>query len=793
MVNRITSLLVAIVAIAMLYMGVSLIAVGGSPFYALSGAGMLITAILLFMQRRAALSLYAVVMWITLFWIIYEVGFDKWQWIPRGDIAGLIGLWLAMPWVVRPLYSEKPRRFHPFLGGTVIIMVAVVTGLMFYDPYPQAGHLNSQRTTDASSSPAREEWRAWGGTEEGQRFSVLKQINQHNVKNLEVAWIYHTGDLRDAHTDATEYTFEATPLKVNNSVYICTPHAEVHALNPETGALKWQYNPDKDPSVLQQHQTCRGVSYLDTSTLQVDNATTSPTAPAQCLKRIFMATPNARLIALDADSGKLCTDFGDEGEIDLRTNMGPVRPNALMQTSAPLVVENLVIVGGSVMDNGWNSGNPSGVVRAYDAINGRLVWNFDPGNPLQTQPIGGDKIYTQDTPTAWPPLSADVKNGLVYVPFGNAAPDIIGTARDPESNSEKFRDNIVALDLKTGKLRWQYQTSYHDLWDRDNPSQPSLMDITFQGNSQPAIIIPTKTGNLFVLNRLTGKAIYPVNHVQVSTKGGTPGEKFSPIQPVSSLNFIPEALTEKSMWGISPFDQMSCRIRFKQARYDGNPWTPPEPSGSIIYPGNVGVFNWGSVAVDPQRQILIATPLRIAHYYNLYKRGPGDEEKRMVSKPGSGIFNENFQGSYAISIRQFASSLDIPCVAPPWGRMVGVDLKTGKTAWMRRIGTTKNLKISFLPGRFPVPFTMGMLAHGGPLITAGDIVFDAATADNAFRAYDINTGELLWEDELPAGGQATPSTYMGSDGNQYVVIAAGGHSAIGSKPGDNLVAYRLRK
>lgn len=471
--------------------------------------------------------------------------------------------------------------------------------------------------------------------------------------------------------------------------------------------------------------------------------------------------------------------------------MGTVRPHALMQTAAPLVAGNLVIIGGSVMDNGYNTGNPSGVIRAYDAMSGRLVWNFDPANPENTQPIGADQSYPQDTPVAWGTLSADLKNGLVYVPFGNASPDEVGIARDANSNTEKFRDTLVALDLKTGSFKWRFQSSKNDLWDRDNPSQPSLLDIDYQGQKQPVVILPTKTGNLFVLNRLTGQSVYPINQVDVSTQGIS-GEKYSPTQPVSALNFIPAPLNEKAMWGLTPFDQMACRIDFKSLRYDGNPWTPATEAGSIIFPGNIGVFNWGSVAVDPERQILIASPVRLAYKYNLIKRSAATADKRLFTKDGTPYWNENFEGDYAIHIQQLSSSLGIPCIAPPWGRMVGVDLKTGKTEWLRRVGTTKNLNTSFLPGRFPIGFPMGMVAHGGPLTTAGDVVFHGATADNFFRAYDVNTGELLWQTELPAGGQATPATYMGSDNQQYVVIAAGGHGSLGTKAGDSVVAYRLK-
>lgn len=246
------------------------------------------------------------------------------------------------------------------------------------------------------------------------------------------------------------------------------------------------------------------------------------------------------------------------------------------------------------------------------------------------------------------------------------------------------------------------------------------------------------------------------------------------------------------MWGLTPFDQMACRLSFTQLRYDANPWTPATEKGSLIFPGNIGVFNWGSVAVDPERQLLVAAPVRLAYTYHLIKRTAETAEKRLFTDEGTPYWNENFHGDYAIRIKQFASGLGIPCMAPPWGRLVGVDLNTGKTQWMRRAGTTKNLKTGFLPGRFPVGFPVGMVAHGGPLLTAGGVVFHGATADNFIRAYAVDTGELLWEKELPAGAQATPSTYQGRDGKQYVIIAAGGHSGLGTALGDSVIAFRLK-
>ncbi|MBP1143342.1 quinoprotein glucose dehydrogenase [Pseudomonas sp. PvP027] len=790
MILKVTGIVIAILSLILLFMGAQLVAAGGSPAYSVIALGLLATATLVFLKRKSAVTLYAVMMWGILVWIIYEAGLDKWQWIPRGDLFALIGLWLAMPWVVRPLYqaqsSSDNRRFHPLLGGTLGIMLLIVIALMFHDPYPQQGRIDNMTTTRNADS-AGSDWAAYGASNAGQRFSSLDQITPDNVAKLSVAWEYHTGDLRDEDKDAGEYTFEATPLKVNNRVYVCTPHNEVHALNPQTGQLAWKYTPEKKRSYLQQHQTCRGVSYYSSAS----SSTGQPQQPAQCAKRIVTATADARLVALDADTGNLCSDFGSGGVIDLSVNMGTIRPHALMQTSAPLIAGELIVIGSSIMDNGYNDGNPSGVIRAYDVITGRLVWNFDPQNPDSTQPIAADQSYPQDTPVAWATLSADVKNGLVYVPFGNASPDETGTRRNPDSNTEKFRDALVALDLKTGALRWKFQTSNNDLWDRDNPSQPSLLDLGKDGNRQPAVVLPTKVGNIFVLDRLTGEPIIPVDQVSVRTEGGVEGERFAPTQPVSRLNFIPPVLTEKSMWGVTPFDQMACRITYNTVRYDGNPWTPATESGSLIYPGNIGVFNWGSVAVDPDRQLLIAAPVRLAYIYNLIKRPEQAQEKRLFTQEGKPYWNENFDGDYAIRISRFASSLGIPCTAPPWGTMAGVDLTTGKTQWMRRVGTTKNLKTSFMQERFPVGFPMGMVAHGGPMVTAGGLAFHGATADNFFRAYDVTNGEVLWEHELPAGGQSIPSTYTGNDGKQYVVIAAGGHGSLGTTLGDSVIAFRV--
>ncbi|WP_028357508.1 membrane-bound PQQ-dependent dehydrogenase, glucose/quinate/shikimate family [Brackiella oedipodis] len=801
MLNKITSLIMLVIGVVLAYMGWQVLNAGAGPFYLVTSIGLIFAAILLFTNSRFVLTFYALLMWVTLGWIIYQVGFDKWQWIPRGDVIAVIGLWLALPWTVRrvnkPHDPKNASGFHPFLGSTVIIMLIMTVVIAFYDAYPTKGELANERV-DLDNVPSKD-WSSYGGDLNGRRFSALKQINNSNAKDLVKAWEYHTGDIRDPKVDASEYTFEVNPLKVNGLLYICTPHAEVHALNPQTGELAWKFVPPTDPSNQRQHQTCRGVSYYDLADMgasdsRFSDAKSTETPAAQtCQKRIYNSTPEGELFALDANTGEVCTDFADNGKIDLKKNLGEVRPHTYMVTSPPVVADGLVIINASVTDNAYNKGNPGGVLRAFDARTGKLVWNFNPAHPDDTTPIAEDGVYDHDTPISWPDMSADIQNGLIYVPYGNYSPDQIGVNRDMDSAKEQFRDALVALDIKTGHLKWKFQTTYHDLWDRDNPSQPPLADIDYKGQKRQVVFVPTKVGNIFVLDRLTGEPVYPVTQKEVSTDGVIPGERPSPTQPVSALNFTPKPLSIQDMWGTSPFDHMQCQLMYHRLRYDHNAWTPPSTKEILLYPGNIGVFNWGSVAIDPERQLLVAAPIRLPYQVMLEKRKGDDLTKRIFTKEGDPVWNENMEGQYSIKIQNMVSATGAPCSAPPWGTLVGVDLKTGKTAWQRRIGNTKNLKTNFLPFGFPIPFTMGMVAHGGAVITAGDIVIQGATADDYFHVYDLNTGKTLWQTELSAGAQSTPTTYEGDDGVQYIVIAAGGHGSLGTTPGDSVVAFKLKK
>jgi len=682
----------------------------------------------------------------------------------------------------------------------VIIVLGVVS--WFVDPVVKSGTLQVAEAGDPATDPSgvpypADDWVAYGGTNLGQRYSALSDINTETVSELKVAWEHHTGDLRIADQDSGEYTFEATPIKVNGMLYFCTPHNIVQALDPATGELIWQYdsNMERDPQY--QHQTCRGVSYNDSSDYEVP-ADSDPVqtaaieaAVAECPRRIVASSVDARLFTINADTGELCESFGTDGFVDLKDKQPNLERATYQQTSAPLVTDDLIVLGSAIADNYYED-NPSGVIRAYDVRTGEIVWKFDAGKPDETEPLADGEMYEPNSAVAWTQLAADENLGMVYVPFGNMSPDQVGIRRD--AVDEEMVDSLAALDLQTGQMVWHFQTTRHDLWDRDIPSQPVLMSLPQGGEDVPAILIPTKIGNIWVLDRRTGEPIRPVSEMSVSTDTNIPGEELSPTQPMSSLNFTPAPLTEADMWGTTPFDQIQCRRDFRSLRYDGNPFTPPETGGgSLVWPGNIGVFNWGSVAVDPVNHWMMATPQYLGYRYELFERPEGELDKRMFSTDGpageSRPGNENLGGPYAVSIKHLRSGLGVPCNTPPWGVRVGVDLTSGETAWKYRNGTVAGQKIAGI--QFPLPFEMGMLAHGGALTTAGGLAFSGAALDDTMRAYDMKTGETVWQHHLPAGGQATPMTYRGEDGKQYIVIAAGGHGSLGTTPGDSVIAYTL--
>ncbi|WP_414471874.1 glucose/quinate/shikimate family membrane-bound PQQ-dependent dehydrogenase [Microvirga sp. M2] len=812
-------IVIALMGLALGAGGIWLITLGGSWYYALAGIGFLVTAYLLVTARPSALWVYAVVVAGTLLWALWEVGLDWWPLGARGGLVFLVGLFLLTPWVRRALRTEPygteraiPARVSAFrgaglslsaiLGLSLVVAVAswFVDHRMIEGTAPDA---RAQVPPDALGVPAGE-WHAYGRTGYGQRYSPLNQITPANVSNLKVAWTYRTGDLRGRPGDPEETTFQVTPLKIGNRLFLCTPHQDVIALDATTGQQIWRYEPKVRGELALQHLTCRGLSYYpgdgvtaaapaapqDGQARPVPDLPVAAAAGAQtvpeCNAKLFMPTADGRLIAINPETGAVCTSFGGgTGQIDLWRNMPNVNPGAYYSTSPPVVARGVIVVGGTVLDN-VSTAEQSGVIRAFDVNTGALVWNWDSGKPDVTTPIAPDETYVPNSPNSWSISSVDEDLGLIYVPLGNQPPDQWGGNRS--ENVERFSSSVVALDLATGQSRWVFQTVHHDLWDYDVPSQPSLIDLTIGGQNVPALVQPTKQGELYVLDRRTGQPVLPVTE-KPAPQGAAQGDRTAPTQPVSALSYDPPPLRESDMWGATLFDQLACRIAFKKLRYEGR-FTPPSVQGSLIYPGNFGVFNWGGIAVDPQRRIAFTTPTYLAFVSQLV---PRQNDKTLYvqgnQRPEGSLpaLNENFGAPFAVKLYAFTSPLGIPCQAPPWGYVAGADLTTGKIVWKHKNGTTRDAT------PVPLPLPLGVPNLGGPIMTAGGVAFLSGTIDYYIRGYDVSTGRQLWEDRLPAGGQATPMTYTGADGRQYLLVVAGGHGSLGTKAGDYVIAYALPK
>jgi quinoprotein glucose dehydrogenase len=766
----ITSLILFLIGLALGGGGIKLAVLGGSWYYVITGLAFLITAWLLFRRKSTALWLYAAIVIGTLAWAVWEIGFDWWELGPRGGVIVLLALWLLTPWARRGLTGPDARA--PLILA-VLASLAVAGYSMTADPKDIAGDLSADKVTptaDLGGNVPPGEWHFYGRTPYGQRYSPLDQITPDNVAKLQPAWTYQTGDVKGP-DDVGETTYQVTPLKIGDALYICTPHSFAIAIDAATGKEKWRFDPKIKLDRDRQHQTCRGVSYYSDAKI----------APGQpCGTRVYLPTSDARLIALDAANGQVCPSFAEAGTLNLLTGMPYPKSGYYYSTSAPLISGGKIIVGGAVNDN-YSTEEPSGVIRAFDVDTGALMWNWDSGNPDQTTPLPAGQTYTHNSPNMWSTPSADEKLGLLYVPLGNQTPDQLGAGRS--ANVEKFSSSITALDLATGQVRWVRQTVHHDLWDMDVPAQPTLVDITTAAGVVPALVGPTKQGDLYVLDRRSGEPIIPVKEVP-APGGAIEGDHTSPTQPSSDLSFNPKPLTGADMWGITMFDQLACRIELQGLRYEGR-YTPPSVQGSLIYPGNFGVFNWGGVAVDPVRQVMFGMPTYLAFKSQLIPRDqvpPPDEGRG--SEQG---LNRNEGAPYAVVMGPFLSPLGIPCQAPPWGYVAGADLRTGKIAYKHRNGTIYDMT------PLPLPLKVGVPGIGGPMITAGGVAFLGAAVDDYLRAYDVTSGKQLWRARLPAGGQSTPMTYTVADGRQFVVIVAGGHGSVGTKPGDYVMAYTLPK
>jgi membrane-bound PQQ-dependent dehydrogenase (glucose/quinate/shikimate family) len=756
------TLLTAVSGTGLTWGGIELAAAGGSTYYLLAGIALLIVSIGLLWRRRWSLPLYGTLLLTTWLWALYEVGLDGWALVPRVVAPAVWGLLLLL---------TAGRR----TGGAAawwilgpVLAVAMTLGAVGVTPHSAGPAVRALST--AAAEPAAGDWRVWGRTLAGDRFAPLDQINTSNTGTLTLAWRY------DADVPPHGFhSFEATPLAADGRLYVCLDRSVIVALDPDRGREVWRFDPHANLTGVFA-ATCRGVAFH-----------ASPQDGGECPTRIVFGVSDDRLMAIDATTGEPCRSFGDQGAVNLKQGLGEVEPGITYPTSAPTVVNGVVVISGWVTD-GLHVGEPSGVVRGYDVISGALRWAWDCGRPDPQQPLRQGQTYTAGSPNAWGGFSADERLGLVYVPTGVSTPDYVGTHRS--ADVERFATSVVALDVLTGKPRWSVQTVHHDLWDYDVASQPVLVDLTVKGTQVPALIAPTKRGQFFVLDRRDGQPLYPVTEKAVPQQPA-PGEWTARTQPYSSFpNIAGRQLSETMMWGATPFDQLWCRIEFRRARYDGD-FTPPGLKTAIFYPGSAGGSNWGSVTVDTARGLMIANSLYMPDIGRLIPRDEADRIGQYAKGGHADAFAFPQRGTpYAMQRTIFQNPIGVPCLQPPYGRISVFDLQRGELVWSHPLGT------AYHAGPFNVssflPFQMGVPTLGGSIATAGGLIFIAASQDRMFRAIDTISGRELWRVELPSIGAATPMTYLSaSTGRQYVLVAAGGHPGLGGPRTSALMAYAL--
>jgi quinoprotein glucose dehydrogenase len=656
------------------------------------------------------------------------------------------------------------RRFATLLG---ITLVASVAGLDIQD-------------TDAAPSHRRlpdndPQWQSYGGDAGGTRHAAAKQITPKNVSELEIAWTFRTGELGSGFVSAHKLSFESTPILVGDTLYLSTPTNIVFALDAATGKFRWRHDPKIPRHVHYSEATSRGVSWWADSAAE-------PNAP--CSQRIFMGTLDARLIALDARTGARCMDFGNRGQVDLAPGARATGLGHYMVTSPPAIYRDLVIVGSAIGDNRAVE-LERGIVRAFDARTGEQRWSWDPipatADEASTRGWTEEAARRTGAANAWSIFSVDAGRGLVFVPTGSASPDFFGGER-PGLN--QYANSLVALRADTGELVWHRQLIHHDLWDYDLAAQPMLIDIEREGKAIAAVVQATKTGMLFVFDRETGEPVFEIVERPVP-QSTVPGEITSPTQPFPATPALVShaAVTPQDAWGLTVFDRNRCRKLIAQYRSEGL-FTPPSLQGTILWPSFAGGVNWGSLAFDPERQLILAAVNHIPMVVTLVPREDYARMRDSGTYPDSEFAGQ--QGTpYGMRRELLASPFGLPCTAPPWGTLAAVDLRRNAIRWQVMLGSTRDRTPWFVPSR-----TIGMPNMGGPLVTASGLVFVAAATDNYLRAFSIETGRELWKGRLPAGGQATPMSYE-IGGRQFVVIAAGGHGALQTKKGDYVVAFAL--
>ncbi|MDZ4813027.1 MAG: membrane-bound PQQ-dependent dehydrogenase, glucose/quinate/shikimate family [Pseudomonadota bacterium] len=792
----------------LLFGGIWLALTGGSLYYVLTGGAIVVSGVLIFRRNRLGAWLYAAIFALTIPWALWETGPDPWALVPRLVAHAVL---LALVALVTPFLIRR-TTWPLALGGaasSIVVLAVVLFGAAISGPDPVRGSYPDKSLAGLEQATGSD-WPAWGGTYEGRRFSRLDQITPDNVGGLQRVWVAHTGDLPSG-AGKGKYAPETTPLKIGDRLYLCSAMNILIALNARTGQELWRFDPKVSARWIPYSATCRGVAaYRKAAPAAVDSKPNSGSegiqgVPSQgvaavagnettCSLRIIEGTLDGRLIAVDAASGRPCADFGVNGQVDIKQGMGQVYPGMVSITAPPVIVRGVVITGQQVLDGQTNSA-PSGVIQAFDAVTGARRWAWDLGRPGETGWPDPGNEFTRGTPNMWTTASADEALGLVYLPMGNSAVDYYSADRSPQEN--EFSSALVALDATTGRPVWRFQTVHKDVWDYDLGSQASLVDLP---DATPAIVLSSKQGEIYILDRRTGRPLHPVAERPVP-QGGVEPEERSATQPFSGFATLRKPnLGERDMWGMSPIDQMVCRIQYQQAAYDGY-YTPPTADRHWIqYPGYNGGSDWGSIAIDAARGVIYANYNDMPNYNRLVPREAANRKGWEPRGPDGNTGKGGAEGEgsaqagtpYAIAVN---AGWRLPltkllCKEPPYGGIRAISLATGETIWDRPFGTARaNGPWGLALG---IPFTIGTPNNGGAVVTAGGLIFIAAASDNLVRAIDAETGETLWTDVLPGGGQANVMTYQ-VDGRQYVVVMAGGHHFMETPISDALVAYALPK
>lgn len=662
------------------------------------------------------------------------------------------------------------------LLSTLLVLVAVLP----IEAATEAEAAMTMTAADTSAGPTVDKqtinWPHYGGSEKGNQHSDANQITQSNVSNLKEAWRFRTGELGQGSKDG--YSFQSNPILVEGRLYVTTGSAIIIALDPLNGTEIWRYDPKIDRTKATAETANRGASSWIDDTKHSDE---------QCRHQIYTGTLDGRLISVDGVTGKPCQDFGESGEIFLTKNVRLAKSNGYEYsiTSPPVIINGVIVTGSSIGDNRGVK-LELGIVRGFSARTGEEIWRFDPIPRTIDDPGFSGWIPAQarqsGAANAWAPLAADTELGLVYVPTGSVSPDFYGGER---MGDNLYANSLVALNADTGEIVWHQQLVHHDVWDYDLPAQPTLVELKREGVMIPAVIQGTKTGLIFTFNRKTGEPIFEIEERPVP-QGGVIGEHLSktqpfPVAPPALLNHA--ALGNEDAWGMLLFDKWDCAEQFEQYRSEGI-YTPPSLEGTLMMPAYTGGINWGGIAFHPDKQIAIARVTEAAVVVQLIERKRFKDESKSKAHPASEYARQS-DTPYGMRRELLLSPIGIPCTAPPWGWLKAVDMSSGEILWEVPHGTIEDLAPAIVPN-----LEFGVPGIGGPITTAGDLIFIAAAMDDYLRAYDINTGEALWQGRLPAGGQATPMTYT-IDGKQFVVIAAGGHRGAGTNMGDYVVAFSL--